>query len=133
MPTGAVLLVCTRSSLGESQLHLLRERFLAENHLDQEDFRAGGPLVVINNPSEGPMPIRDEGCLWLNANLYRSYFGAGYERGDAELLTRCAAWLERNVPDGEVWYGHDVDDDNLRPFGPDERQALLRLKEKQLN
>jgi hypothetical protein len=129
MPTGAVLLVRTRHPLSEFQLCRLRELFLAENHLGEEDFYVGGPLIAVRHPDEGPMPVRDEGSLWLNANLYRAYFGPGYERGDVELLTRCAAWLESNIPEGEVWYGHDVDDENLRPFGPAERRALLSLKQ----
>ena len=129
MPTGAVILVRTPSALSESQLHSLRELFLAENHLSKDDFYSGGPLTIIRNPAEGPMPIRDENSLWLNVNIYRSYFGPGYERGDVELLTRCATWLESNIPGSEVWYGHDVNDDNLRPFGAAEREALLRLKE----
>ena len=120
MPTGAVLLARTQSPLSESQLHRLRERFVAENHLDQEDFYPGGPLVVINNPDEGPMPIKDEGSVWLTSNIVTAYFGPGYERGDPKLLTRCAEWLERTVPGAEVWYGHDVGDENLRPFGPAE-------------
>ena len=128
MPTGAVLLVRTQLPLSESQLVRLRELFLAENHLGEEDFYPGGPLVVIRNPNEGPMPIEGGRSLWLDTNILRAYFGPGYERGDVELLTRCAAWLEGNIPGGEVWYGHDVDDDNLRPFGAAERLSLLRLK-----
>ena len=128
MPTGAVLLVRIRHPLIESQLNRLRELFLAENHLAEEDFYVDGPLVVVRHPDEGPMPIRDESSLWINANLYRAYFGPGYERGNLELITRCAKWLEENIPGGEVWYGHDADDDNLRPFGPSERRALLSLK-----
>ena len=129
MPTGAVILVRTHASLVESQLQRLRELFLADNDLDKDDFYLDGPLKVIPSPEEGPMPLRDESSLWINANICMSYFGPGYERGDVELLTRCAAWLESNVPGGEVWYGHDVGDDNLRPFGAAERRALLSLKE----
>lgn len=129
MPTGAVLLVRTQSPLGEPQLRRLRELFVAENHLNGDDFYSDGPLTVVRSPDEGPMPLGDEGGLWINANIRRAYFGPGYERGDVGLLTRCAAWLESNIPGGEVWYGHDVDDDNLRPFGAAERRALLSLKE----
>jgi hypothetical protein len=128
MPTGAVLLVRMQRSLSESELGRLREQFLAENRLSEDDFYPGGPLIIIRDENEGPMPIRDGRSLWINTNILRSYFGPGYTRGDVELITRCAAWLESHVPGGEVWYGHDVDDDNLRPFGPAERRALLDLK-----
>jgi hypothetical protein len=128
MPTGAVLLVRTQRPLSDSQLSRLRELFLAENQLGEGDFYPDGPLIIIRSRNEGPIPIEDGRSLWLDTNILRSYFGPGYQRGDVELLTRCAAWLESNVPGGEVWYGHDVDDDNLRPFGAAERRALLDLQ-----
>lgn len=91
MPTGAVLLVRMQRSLSESALARLRELFLAENRLGEDDFYPGGPLIIIRHPNEGPMPIRDGRSLRLNTNIFRSYFGPGYKRGDVELITGTAA------------------------------------------
>ena len=105
MPIGAVLLVRTQSSLSESELHRLRELFMTENRLGEDDFYSGGPLVVIRNPAEGPMPLRDEKSLWLDANDLQGVFRAGVREGrrKAHHWVRSVAGEQYHGRGGLVW------------------------------
>jgi hypothetical protein len=67
----------------------------------------------------------DESSVWLDLNLWKSYYGAGYERGDPELFIRSAEWLEQHLPGSEIYYGHDVNDQNISRFDSAARNALL--------
>jgi hypothetical protein len=101
-------------------LDMWRRDLLAE--FDPEHFL--DPLVVVRDASSGPIPI-DDGSIWIDVHVCRDYYGVGYERGDLEWYIRLAEWLERNVVGCEVWYGNDCSDESIKPFGPDERAALL--------
>jgi len=61
----------------------------------------------------------------VNVNLCYSYFGRDYKRGDIVFFIKCAEWLENRFPNCEVWYGHDIDDENISRFGIVERKELL--------
>jgi hypothetical protein len=41
------------------------------------------------------------------------------------LYVKSAEWLERNIPKCEVYYGHDVDDENISLFDKKAREELL--------
>ncbi len=125
MPTGAVLLARLRVELAEEFLQKLRGQLSEDLELDSEDFYSDGPLILVRNVNEGPIPIDDGVSSWVNVNLWKSYYRPGYERGDLELFVRCAEWLEQHLENCEVWYGHDVDDENLRVFDKCAREILL--------
>ena len=120
----AVVNVRVPHGLPDALLAVLRERLPVECGLSDDDFYIGGPLTL--EPDEWAMPARDGVSRWYRANLYHAFWSPEYRRGDPEMIVRVAAWLEANVPGGEVWYGHDVSDD-LRPFGPAARAELLSL------
>jgi len=62
--------------------------------------------------------------LWLNVNLWRSYFGVGYERGDVQLFVGLANWLESRLPNCDIFYGEDCTS-ILHPFPAEYRVKLL--------
>lgn len=63
--------------------------------------------------------------VWYDLGVCRVYYGKGYERGDVQWFLTFAEWIESHIDGCEVWYGHDADLDALRPFGVNERTALL--------
>ena len=106
----------------------LREEFMQATGLALEDFyHPTGPLIVVDEEDRPYMPVKDETSFWLNVNLWRNYFGPGYNRGNAELFVAVAEWLEQQLPGAEVYYGHDVDDENVSRFDEPARKELLEL------
>jgi hypothetical protein len=89
------------------------------------DFSHDGPLRIVRDAGHGPVPV-DDGSVWLDVGTSKAYYGKGYERGDAEHFVRLGEWLERNIPTGEVWYGNDVTDESIKPFGVQQREAFLQ-------
>lgn len=124
MAQGAVVNLQVPHGLSEAQLTALRERMPVECGLPLDDFYCDGPLVP--EPDEWAMPVQDGVSRWYRANLYKAFWSPKYPRGEPELIARVAAWLEANVPGGDVWYGHDGAD-FLTPFGPDVRAEMLSL------
>ena len=124
MALAAVINVRVPGGLSDDLLAALRDRLLADCELTADDFYVGGPLTP--EPDEWAMPVQDGAGRWYRANLYWAFWSLVYQRGDPPALVRVAAWLEANVPGGEVWYGHD-DTDDLCLFGPAARAALLSL------
>jgi hypothetical protein len=122
MPTGAVLVVRLQQLPDGGDLDRWRQDVLT--HFEPDDFHHDGPLQIVPNAAYGPVPV-DDGSIWLNVGIHKSYYGEGYERGDAEYFVRLAEWLERAIPSCEVWYGHDVTDESIKPFGAGERNAFL--------
>jgi hypothetical protein len=120
----AVINVRVQGGLSDARLVALRDRLPAECGLTADDFYTGGPLTP--EPDEWAMPVPDPASRWYRANLYRAFWSPSYPRGNPPVLARVAAWLEANVPGGEVWYGSDFSD-HLQPFGPAERAELLAL------
>jgi len=124
MPVGGVLLVRLREPPDGGDLSRWRRDFLGEFAADDSDcIGLGGPLLVVK-AGAGPDPLED-GSTWLDVGLERSYYGEGYERGDPTFFVRVAEWLERRIPDSEIWYGNDIADDTIKPFGAAERADLL--------
>ena len=122
MALSAVVNVRVPHTLPDDQLAALRERLPAECGLTSDDFYVGGPLTP--ELCEWAMKVPDGVNRWYRANLYRAFWSPEYRRGDPEMIVRVAAWLEANVPDAEVWYGHDGSDD-LCLFGQTARAELL--------
>lgn len=127
MPTGAVLLIKVPSSFAFASLGHLRERLVSECEIDLEDFRSGGPLEIVRSESGGPYPFKDDRVIWINSNLWNAYFDEEYPRGNIERIVMVADWCDQNIPECEIWYGHDIDDDNLKPFPPTRRQDLVKF------
>ena len=109
------------------ELQSLREEFMQAMTLTLEDFYHTGPLIVVPESDRGYMPVKDESGAWLDVNLWRSYFGPGYKRGNAELFVKVGEWLEDRFPGAKVYYGHDVDDQNVTQFDLAARNELLDL------
>lgn len=122
MPTFGVLVVRLRELPDDADLNSWRRDLLVA--FNPSHFSHNGPLEIVWSSSEGPVPI-DDGSIWLDVGLTGSYYGEGYERGDPELFVRLAEWLERRVPNCEVWYGHDIADESIEPLGAAERSALI--------
>jgi hypothetical protein len=122
MPTNATLLVRLREGPDSGDLNRWRRDLLTE--FDPDEFYDDGPLQIVRGSYDGPVAIND-GSWWLNVGIRLNYYGEGYERGDPVHLARLAEWLEQRIPDCEVWYGHDIADESIKPFGPAERDALL--------
>jgi hypothetical protein len=71
------------------------------------------------------MVINQRGDL-RKAIRFRQSLIQRLKRGNIELFIKCAEWLERRLPGCLVYYGHDVDDENLRLFDKPARDELLR-------
>ena len=127
MPTSARMLVRLRTQPDDTFLQQLRKEFMREMNLSGEDFYSGGPFVTVSREDTKRMPVIDDRSTWLDVNMWSTYFGAGYLRGDGEFFIKCGAWLERQIPGCEVYYGHDLDDENITRFDQAARDELLKL------
>lgn len=74
---------------------------------------------------DGPPEDPDPGETMLEVHVSTRYYGPGYERGDLPFLVMVAEWLERRIPECEVWYGGDSSGVCAAPFGPEERSEML--------
>lgn len=122
MPVRGLLYLRLAEPLADAALDGLRTRFVAELGLDPGDDLMA-PWVPLQ-PEAYPECLPGPHAYWYEANLAKSYYGPGYERGDLPLFVRCAEWLD-GVPGGAVWYGNDCSDESVRPFGPEAREELL--------
>lgn len=129
MPVGVTMLVRLNQEPEDSLLQTLRIQFQHDLELTEEDFYnsrfSRGPLVNVEEGDLPFMPVLDEKSAWLNVNLHRSYYGLGYERGDIRLFVRCAEWLEQHLRGCEVYYGNDVDDENVHLFDKTTRETFM--------
>jgi hypothetical protein len=97
-----------------------------------EDFFGGGPIVTITPEDlecylsyfKTPYEAYIHSGLWLNLNLYKDYFGVGYERGDMPEFVRIAEWLEGRLEGCDVFYGEDCNS-VVHPFTQGVRSKLL--------
>jgi hypothetical protein len=122
VPTWGVLVVRLRERPDCRDLDCWRRDFL--NEFGTDVVGCGGTLRIVRDAGDGPVPL-DDGSIWLDLGLTLCYYGEGYERGDPEQFARIADWLERRIRECEVWYGHDISDESIKPFGSAERAALL--------
>ena len=127
MPTAVKMYVRLDHPLSPAEVESLREEFMQAMTLTLEDFYYTGPIVIVSAEDRPYVPVKDETSCWLDVNLWRSYFGPGYERGNAELFVRVAEWLEQRWPGAEIFYGHDVNDENVSRFDDAMRKELLEL------
>lgn len=107
------------------ELALSRSEFMQAMELTGEDFYVGGPLIVVPIDDYRYMPENDENVAWLEVNLWKAYYGPGYERGNPELFVSCAEWLEQRFTGAAVYYGNDVDDENVSLFDREARDSIL--------
>ena len=125
MPTGVKIYIRLRELPTSKDLQTLRNDFIGDMALSEEDFYVSGPLIVVPEADHKYMPRKDDSSVWLDLNLWKSYYGPGYERGDPELFIRSAEWLEQHLPGSEIYYGHDVNDENVSRFDTAARNELL--------
>ena len=130
MPTGVKIYVRLNDPLSAEELQLLRNEFTQAIALAADDFYLSGPLTVVPEEDRSYMPVKDENSLWLDINLWKSYYGPGYERGDPELFVKVADWLEQRLQGSEIYYGHDVSDENVSLFDRSARDKLLEHSKK---
>jgi hypothetical protein len=71
----ARMLICLSTSPDDESLENLRTDFMLEMRLGWDDFRAGGPLIVIDEKVRKYMPSSDQACTWVDMNTWRNYFG----------------------------------------------------------
>jgi len=114
MPAGVKILIRLTDRPSKSGLDDLREKLRQDLGLEQDDFYVDGALAEVTGEDLLHMPV--SGGIWFEVNLWRSYYGVGYERGDIELFVRCAEWLEQHLYGCEIFYGHDVDDKSIELF-----------------
>lgn len=130
MGIDAEMFVRTRQPLTPEQVRILAfrlgETFGADSfYRDRENMRHH--LVVVDRyEQDGPDLLPEPGEQFLRVHLWTRYYGVGYERGDLPFIVALAAWLETNIPGGEVWYGGDSSGVCAKPFGQRQRNALFR-------
>lgn len=130
MPTGVKMYVRLKG-LPSEEIAILRNEFMQAMALTSDDFYVSGPLTVVTRDNYKYMPVKDKSSVWLDVNLWKSYYGPGYERGDPELFVKSAEWLEQRLLGAEIYYGHDVNDENVSLFDNSARDKLLELNRKQ--
>lgn len=122
------MLVNLKQKIDDKELNQLRVKFKDEIGLKDEDFYHQGALKEIAEEDHRLASINAEESIWLEVNLYNSYYGVGYERGDISLYVRCAEWLEKHIPNCKVYYGHDVDDESIILFDVVARERLIKMR-----
>jgi len=126
MPTAVRIYIRLNGPPEDFSLEDLRSKFLQAFSLDEGgDFYSSGPLKIVGEEDRPYMPVKDEQSIWINVNLWKSYYGVGYERGDPRLFIQCAEWLEERLPGCEIYYGHDVNDENVSLFDKPARERLM--------
>jgi len=131
MPTGVKMYVRLKEQPSSEEIELLRNEFIQAMALTAADFYVSGPLTTVPRANYKYMPVKDESGVWLDVNLWKAYYGPGYTRGTPELFVECAEWLEQRLPGCEIYYGHDVNDENVSRFDIRARNQLLELYRKQ--
>jgi hypothetical protein len=115
MGTGAVLVVQIPECPDNGEINRWRRDLL--NAFDADDFYWDGPLQIIGDDNPIAIPEPSQGA-WLDVNILLKFSREGrYVRGDSQDVTQIAEWLEANIPNCRVWYGHDAGDGSVRPFG----------------
>ena len=82
MPTTVVMLVKCDREVRDDEVRNLQLQLLNDLGLAADDFYVGGPLRKVTNADHEAIPLDDRNHHWLDVNLWRSYYGPGYERGD---------------------------------------------------
>jgi hypothetical protein len=119
------MLVQLPETPSELLLQALRVGIQQDFNADKGYFSYEGPLKYVNEEDLPFMPVNDSDSVWITVNLWCSYYGCGYERGDIKFLVECAEWLEQRLPSCKVYYGHDVNDENVRLFDSATRAKFI--------
>lgn len=125
MPTAVKMYVKLPALPTMRELDSLRIEFMQAMGLTEEDFYVAGPLIVVPIDDYRYMPENDDDAAWLEVNLWKAYYRPGYERGNPELFVRCAEWLEQRFTGAAVYYGHDVDAENVSLFDREAQESML--------
>jgi len=127
MPKIARMLISLPALVDDEAVETLRREFVEDMTLAEDDFYVEGPFVLVDENDRKYMPAADRDSMWLDMNIWKNYFGEGYERGDGEFFIRCAYWLEDRLPGCRVYYGHDTNDENIGLFDEAARERLRAL------
>src|SRR5215204_6552309 len=125
MPTNVVILARLERDISESELQQLRMRLLSELFFEADDFYIEGPLLRVTQREFEFVPEADRDAVWLSLNLWRKYYGPGYERGNIQKFVEVAEWLNQVLLGCELYYGNDATPEDLQPFDRDRRTSLL--------
>lgn len=63
--------------------------------------------LISEYQQDGPTLYPEPGEKLIEVNLWTRYYGHEYERGDLPFIVSVAEWLERKIPDSDIWYGGD--------------------------
>lgn len=129
MPTGVVMLAYIEDYIKDELLISLGVEMMKHFELSEEDFYWGSPLVYLPREDYDLAHMEGKPGFLLDVNLYRSYYGIGYERGYLPLFIQIAEWLEQKLPGCRVLYGHDVNGEGF-PFDAAVRVKLLNYYNK---
>jgi hypothetical protein len=103
MGIDACMLIKTRADITPEQLYEwtvdLKDAF---------DSPFGYSLGIIDEyRQDGPTILPARGETLIEVGMMGRYYGKGYERGDLLAIVGLADWLDRRIPQSEVWYGGD--------------------------
>ena len=124
MPLAAVMYVYLEEYRADSFIAELGAELMRQFDLTAEDFHDGGPLLYLPREDYDLGHVVGEPGYLLNLNIYGSYYGVGYERGDLRLLVGIAEWLEQKLPGCRVLYGEDCSGEGY-PFDTVVRGILI--------
>jgi hypothetical protein len=125
MPINAKIYILVKGRVDFDQLTYLRGEIKRVMGLDDEDFYSSGPLIVLDKDDYLFIPATWSEYTWIDINIFRNYYGVGYERGGLDLFIRIAEWLEKKFPVSQIYYGNDCADETLRLFDEFLREHLL--------
>lgn len=81
--------------------------------------------IITKYEQDGDDIIPKRGEQFIEVHLADRYYGKGYERGPIATHIAIAEWLERRIPDAQVFYGGDSSGVLAEPFGKLEREAIF--------
>lgn len=136
MPLGVYMVFRTNKRLDYHSLEKLQQEFMTAFGFDLEDFYIDGPFVYpdIQELTDDLREITEANSeyigsgFWININLWKSYYGPGYERGDIQQFVVIAEWLEERLPNCHVYYGEDSSH-VLRRFDKTYRDRIIKYYE----
>lgn len=124
MPISVVILIGTNCEIESRLLEFLRDSILDFEGLEVDDFRSGGPLLLANKELI-PENILEASQYVYDLGLIYPYCGNSYNRGDPLMFVKICDLIDSAIDDALIWYGHDVNDENIHIFTPEKRRKLL--------
>lgn len=121
MGIDVVLVVSTPEPLSDERIEEIRQKMIAEQ-LDVWEYDESGIVYrCFERDSEGYHDHIKNACC---VKTLMRYYGRGYERGPLPDIIKIAEFLEREIPDGTVYYGGDCED-QIQPWPANDRAELL--------